>query len=400
MKLSYKYEINPNAAQRAALGAQFHFCKDLYNSALEERISYYKRNKNNEVKKSLTYKDQSAELVEMKGKIKDPITGKNIKGSNIIDGIDNIYSQALQQVLKQVDVAYANFFRRVKNKEEKVGFPRFKSHLRFKSICFPQVDKDLSSVGGIRILKNNSIKIFKIPGYVKVIWHRPFEGRCAQIRICRDGDKYFLVLSCKDIPRKVLPVTGNTIGIDLGISSFITTDSGERISHPRAYRSAKETLAEKNRKLALKQRGSLNRRKALSALQKAHRKVVNVRKDFQHKIANKLIRENDVIILEKLNIRKMLQQDNPAVQKSNISDASWGNFVAMLIYKAESAGRSIIKVNPARTSSTCSRCNKIKKDLDLSIRTYRCEFCKLEMDRDHNAAINIKRLGTSLVTQL
>jgi putative transposase len=384
MKLSYKYEIKPNAAQRAALGAQFHFCKDLYNSALEERISFYKRIKNNEVKKSLTYKDQSAELVEMKGKIKDPKTGKNIKGSNIIDGIDNIYAQTLQQTLKQVDVSFVNFFRRVKNKEEKVGFPRFKSHLRFKSICFPQVAEDLSGGGGVKILKNNRIKIFKVPGEVKVIWHRPSEGRCAQIRICRDGDKYFLVLSCKDVPKKPLPSTGNTIGIDLGISSFITTDSGERIAHPRAYRSAKDTLAEKNRKLALKQRGSLNRR----------------REDFQHKIANKLIRENDVIIVEKLNIKKMLQQDNPAVQKSNISDASWGNFVAMLIYKAESAGRSIIKVNPRDTSKMCSGCNKIKKDLDLTIRTYRCDGCKLEMDRDHNAAINIKRLGTSLATQI
>jgi putative transposase len=400
MKLSYKYEIKPNAAQRAALGAQFHFCNDLYNSALEERISYYKRNKNNEVKKSLTYNAQAAELLEMKGKVKDPVTGENIKGSDIIDGINNIYSQTLQQVLKQVDTSYQNFFRRIKNKEEKVGFPRFKSHRRFKSICFPQVKEDLSKNSGVKLLKNNKIKIFKIPGEVKIIWHRPFEGRCAQIKICRDGDKYFLVLSCRDVPRKVLPGTGNTIGIDLGISSFITTDSGERIAHPRAYRSAKETLAEKNRKLALKQHGSLNRRRALSALQKAHRKIVNVRKDFQHKIANKLIRENDVIILEKLNIKKMLQSDNVSVQKSNISDASWGNFVAMLIYKAESAGRSIIKVNPARTSSTCSRCNKIKKDLDLAIRTYRCDHCKLEMDRDHNAAINIKRLGTSLATQL
>jgi putative transposase len=400
MKLSYKYEIKPNVAQRAALGAQFHFCKDLYNSALEERISYYKRNKNNEAKKSLTYNDQAAELLEMKGKIKNSVTGKNIKEFCIIDGIDNVYSQTLQQVLKQVDVAYQNFFRRVKNKEEKVGFPRFKSHRRFKSICFPQVKEDLLGKGGVNLLKNNKIKIFKIPGEVKVIWHRPFEGRCAQIRICRDGDKYFLVLSCKDVPRKVLPGTGNTIGIDLGISSFITTDSGEKIAHPRAYRSAKETLAEKNRKLALKQRGSLNRRKALSALQKAHRKVVNVRKDFQHKIANKLIRENDVIILEKLNISKMMRSENFIVQKSNISDASWGNFVAMLEYKAESAGRSIIKVNPRNTSKTCSGCNKIKKDLDLTIRTYRCDHCKLEMDRDHNAAINIKRLGTSLATQL
>jgi putative transposase len=398
MKLSYKYEIKPNAAQRAALSAQFHFCKDLYNSALQERISYYKRNKNNEVKKSLTYNAQAAELLEMKGKVKDPVTGE-IKRSDIIDGIDNIYSQTLQQVLKQVDTSYQNFFRRIKNKEEKVGFPRFKSHRRFKSICFPQVDKDLSN-GGVKLLKNNKIKIFKIPGEIKVIWHRPFEGRCAQIRICRDGDKYFLALYCNDVPRKILPETGNTIGIDLGISSFITTDSGERIAHPRAYRSAKDTLAEKNRKLALKQRGSLNRRRALSALQKAHRKVVNVRKDFQHKIANKLIRENDVIILEKLNISKMMRSENFIVQKSNISDASWGNFVAMLEYKAESAGRSIIKVNPRNTSKTCSGCNKIKKDLDLTIRTYRCDHCKLEMDRDHNAAINIKRLGTSLATQL
>src|ERR1019366_7915423 len=165
--------------------------------------------------------------------------------------------------------------------------------------------------------------------------------------------------------------------------------------HPKPYKTSKEKLAYAQRKLSLKQKGSKNRIKAKKQVAKCHENVANVRKDFQHKLALKLIRENDEIILEDLNVKSMLEAGSFEINHLNISDASWGGFVQILSDKAEKAGRKITKVNPRNTSKTCSRCLKIKESLKLSDRTFNCEACGFEMDRDHNAALNIRRLGMS-----
>jgi len=165
---------------------------------------------------------------------------------------------------------------------------------------------------------------------------------------------------------------------------------------PKPYKTSKEKLAFWQRKLALKQRGSNNRKKVKKQLARAYEKITNIREDFLHKTANKFIAENDLIIVEKLNIQSMMEQENHQVNKGNIQDASWGNCVSKLNYKAERAGRAVIEVDPANTSRMCSSCGNIKKKLKLSDRIYCCEKCGLKLDRDHNAAKNIYRLGMSL----
>ena len=258
---------------------------------------------------------------------------------------------------------------------------------------FPQ--SDLQS-GGIKFLENNKLKIFGIPGEVKVKWHRPWKGRCKQVSIKRQADKFFIILSCDEVPLEPLAKTNKTIALDLGLTSFITSDDGEKIQHPKPYKTAKEKLAIKNRKLAAKQKGSNNRKKAKQALSKEHEKVYNIRDNFLHQVAQQLVKENDVIIIEKLNVKTMLEAKGFEIKKENITDASWARFASLLSYKAERAGKQVIEVDPRNTSKMCSHCNNIKDNLTLRDRKYNCEACGFAMDRDQNAALNIKRLGMSL----
>ncbi|HEX4373635.1 MAG TPA: transposase [Puia sp.] len=373
MKISYKYRLYLNQEQQQILQNNFNFCCFLYNSALQERNDYY-----NKFKKSLSYNSQSAELPAVK--------------EEFALQTQSIYSQSLQQVLKRLDSSYKNFFRRVKSKADKVGFPRFKSGDRFKSIVFPQ--SDLTGFG-VKLLANQKLKIFGLPGEIKVNWHRPYQGQIKQVILKRQGDKFYIILSCDEVPLELNPKTDKIIALDLGLNSFAITDDGTKFHHPKPYKTALEKLAYLNKNLAAKQQGSRNRRRAKSALTKAYQKITDIRSDFLHKLSNKLIKENDQIIIEKLNIKPMLEAKGFEVKKSNIQDASWARFASQLVYKAERAGRLIIEVNPANTSKMCSRCNNIK-ELSLKDREYHCEFCKLAMDRDHNAALNIRRLGTSL----
>jgi len=373
--LSYKYRIYPNVIQREALDLIFGFCRNLYNCALEERISYYRK-----YGKSLSYNTQAKELLEIK---------------DVCSEAANVYSQTLQQTLKQLDAAFVNFFRRIKNKNsnDKPGFPRFKNKDRFRSILFPQCDL---INGGAKRLENNKIKVFKIPGEIKVIWHRPYQGRCKQVRIVRQNEKYYIVLTCEDVPKEHRTPTGKTVGIDLGIENFITMDDGTQLHHPKPYKTAKEKLKYLQQRRAAKQLGSNNDKKIKKQIANQHEKIANIRKDYQHKITKELIRGYDVIYVEKLNIKGMLEAKSFEVKNSNITDASWGNFVAILKYKAENADSLIIEVNPKNTSKMCSCCKKINK-LALKDRIYKCEACGFEMDRDRNAAINIKRAGTVIM---
>jgi len=178
MRRSYKFRLYPNKLQREALDRIFSFNTFLYNNALEQRISYYKR-----FKKSLSYNSQAGELLEIKEMFAEQ--------TNII------YSQILQQTLKRLDAAYKNFFRRIKNKEKSVGFPRFRSEM--KSICFPQ--SDLAS-GGVKRLPNNKIKIFGVDGEVSAVWHREIQGIVKNVSIKRSANKYYIIASCDEVPKE------------------------------------------------------------------------------------------------------------------------------------------------------------------------------------------------------
>ncbi len=378
MKLSYKYRLYPNKVQREALNQIFYNCRSLYNSALQERMSFFSR-----YGKDLSYAKQCLELKELKETCPE---------------FANIYSQTIQQTIKQVDTAFKNFFRRVKQKSSKAGFPRFKGRDRFRSILFPQPKSDLSG-GGVKRLPNNNLEVYGISGEIKVKWHRPWKGRCKQARIMRDGDQYYLILACDEVPLEPLAKNGKSVGIDLGLNTFIVGDDGLQIHHPMPLKRGKDKLLKVQRELSRKKRNSKNRLRAKQRLARAHRKVRNIRLDFLHKVALKLVQEYDLIILEDLNIKSMLEAKGFDADNNNIVDVSWYKAGQICYYKAEKAGKQIIFVPPYNTSKTCNRCGQAHLGLTLKDREFNCQACGLSIDRDLNAAINIKRLGSSLVAK-
>ena len=382
MRLSFKYRIYPTKAQIKILEENFEICRVLYNCNLEDRVNAFEASKITGVKSTINYYSQAGQLKQIKEKHPEKVK--------------NLHSQTLQHVLKRLDLAYENFFRRIKAKKsgEAFGFPRFKTENSFKSICFPQCDL---KTGGVKKLNNNKLKIKGLTGEVKVEWHRLPEGQCKQVIIKKHSDKFYIILSCDAVPAKHLPETYKTVALDLGLNCFAMTDDGTEFHHPKPYKTAKEKLAYLNRKLASKKKGSNNRRKAQKQLARAHEKVSNIRLDFLHKLSNSLIKNNDTIIIEELNIKSMLEAKGFEVNKENITDASWGEFIRQLKYKAERAGRTVIEVNPNNTSKMCSNCRNIDKEQTLANRIYHCKPCGLAIDRDQNAAKNILRLGISPV---
>ena len=194
------------------------------------------------------------------------------------------------------------------------------------------------------------------------------------------------------MPVKSLPATGQETGIDLGIEAFVTLSDGTRIFSPGWYRKAERALKTAQRRVSRRKRGSNRRRKAIVLLAKAHQTVRRQRQDFHHKVALKLVRENDTIYHEDLQVRNMLRNHHLA---KSISDAGWEAFLSILSYKAACAGRQVIAVNPAFTSQICSGCGVLVAK-GLSVRWHSCPECGTSLHRDHNAAKNIERLGQSL----
>ncbi|WP_231510479.1 RNA-guided endonuclease InsQ/TnpB family protein [Fischerella sp. PCC 9605] len=184
------------------------------------------------------------------------------------------------------------------------------------------------------------------------------------------------------------PDMENTVGIDMGLKSFLVTDAGAGVKIPQHYRKAEKRLKRLQRSLSRKHRGSLRRRSAIKRVSKAHLKVSNQRKDFHYKTANKLLSQGKHVAHEKLNIKGIART---RLAKST-HDAGWGQFLQILSIKAERAGLLAIAVNPNGTSQSCSRCGaKVPKT--LLDRLHVCPECGLTLLRDHNAAINIKYLA-------
>lgn len=368
MRKSFVYRIYPSKSIQIVLNNQFNLCRQLYNTALEQRIDVYKTRK-----KSISKFQQMNELKELKESFPE---------------YKEIFSQSLQQVLKTLDTAFQNFFCRVKQKQIP-GFPRFKGKNRFNSICFPQYPF------GCKII-NKKLIIGKI-GSINIKLHRPIEGiiKTTTIKKTPSG-KWYAIFSCDKILIKPLPKTDVVCGIDLGISKFAVTSANEIIENPRFFKKAEEKLAQRQRRLSSAKKGSNNRNKFRILVAKAHEKIQNQRKDFHFKIVNDLLKRYDTIFVEDLHIKNMMQNSNLA---KYITDCSWNNFVQRLEWKAEEAAKEIIKVNPKNTSQACSNCGTIVKK-DLSVRVHDCPNCLISLDRDYNSSINILRAGLALASNL
>lgn len=213
-------------------------------------------------------------------------------------------------------------------------------------------------------------------------------ARIKRVRIVRKADRYF-VQFCIDINRsEPTDLTGKMVGIDMGLASFYTDSDGEKVGCPKFLRKAEKRLKREQRRLSRKQKGSNNRRKARVKVARRHLKVQRQRRDFAVKLARCVVKSNDLVALEDLQVRNLVR--NRHLSKS-ISDASWSQFAGWLLYFGQVFEKPVVKVPPQYTSQDCSACGKRVKKA-LSERTHVCK-CGCVLDRDENAARNILRLG-------
>jgi putative transposase len=363
VRKTFKEKLRPTLAQERMLDYVLWRCRALYNTALEQRVLAYQRRRI-----SLTRYEQEAELKAIRAEFPDYAA---------------IHSHVLQDVLARLDRTYQAFFRRVQ-RGEKAGFPRFKGRNRYHSFTFKE------NSNGVR-LDNGSLVLSKI-GRIPVHWSRPIEGTPKTVTISQEADGWYVAISCANVPMQPLPPTRQETAIDLGIESFATLADGTRILTPGYYRRAERYLAKCQRRVSRRKKGSNRRRKAVRILAKAHQTVRRQRQDFHHKTALALVRANDTIYHEDLQVANMVKNRHLA---KSISDAGWTTFLTVLSFKAVCAGRRVIAVNPAFTSQRCSGCG-ILVAKGLSVRWHTCPDCGTSLHRDHNAAKNIERLGQSL----
>jgi len=356
MLKTFKYRLYPTPAQERQMFLVLDICRHWYNMCLSERKWVYELEQ-----RAVTKGDQEK---------------MGIHYRQTFPQAQIVFSQTMQTVCDDLDKAFGAFFRRV-NAGETPGYPRFKGRDHFHSFAFKQFGV------GAR-LDGRRLKLFGI-GRVPVRWHRPIEGEIKTVRIIHKAGRWYACFAVEVPETEPLPNTGKAVGLDVGISAMLTTSDGDKVDNPAYYRRAQAELRIAQRSLSRKQRGGKNRRKALQRVQRLQEHTANQRSDYAHKLARQLVKDYDLIALEDLQIRNLVR--NRHLSKS-ILDSGWSSFRQLLTYKAESAGREMVLVNPAYTSRCCSNCGAVFQDFDLSTRWVTCA-CGLSLDRDHNAAINI-----------
>jgi putative transposase len=276
-----------------------------------------------------------------------------------------------QDVLRRVNKTFSAFFARCK-RGDKPGFPRYRSARRYDSITFP------SYGDGCRLLPNRKLRI-QGAGHIKVNLHRPLEGVVKTVTIKREAGRWFVCFSveCDAAP---LPFSAAETGIDVGLTSFAVLSNGAEIENPRHYRNAEARLRRCQRKVARRKRGGNRRRKAVRLLQRANVHVGNQRRGFQHKESRKLVNEYGTIAVEDLNVKGLAG----GMLAKSVHDAGWSMFLGMIAYKAASAGREVIQVDPRGTSQTCVCGALVPKT--LADRWHDCPACGLSASRDHVSA--------------
>ena len=357
---SFKYRMYPNKEQKELIHKHCGSSRYVYNLALETKNTAYLGSKHN-----FSSFDLIKQLPELK---------------NELPWLKEVNSQSLQQSIQNMDIAFKKFFKGA-------GFPKFKSKSNRGSFSVPQ------NV----IVSGDQLIIPKFKEGIKIKLHRDLVGTVKSATVSfTSTEKYFVSVLCdthEELPTKPKVKEEETIGIDLGIKDFAITSEGEVFENPKYLKKAQSKLKYQQRKYS-KYKGKRTRLK----LAKQHEKVKNQRKDFLNKLSTKLVRENQTIALETLNIAGMVKNHTLA---QSISDASWSTFVTMLEYKADWYGSNILRIGQfAPSSKTCS-CGVINKDLKLSDRTWTCKSCGVTHDRDILAANNIKSfaLKNNLTTE-
>ena len=359
MYLTYKYRLLPKAKDYVRLNALVESQRVLYNAALQERRDAWKM-----VRKSISLYDQQKSLTECRKEFSDM-------------ALEPIKLQ--RGTLNRLDKAFKSFFRRVKA-GQKPGFPRFKGQGRFNTLEWIEYE-------GI-IFRNSRIKS-KAFGSIRVHIHRPFpeNAEIKTVKLIKDIKSWYVCLAVKVTPSVDRPLE-RFVGIDVGLESFVTLNTGEKILSLKAARKSERKLKIAQRTLSRRKKGSRSKIKARQQVRRIYSKVKNQRKTYAHQISADLVNRFDFIAAEKLNIKGLSR----GFLSKSIHDAGWGQLLQFLDYKAEKAGILFWQVDPKYTSQICSDCGAIAKK-SLSDRIHVCLDCGLVLDRDENAARNILAKG-------
>ena len=385
MRRSFKFLLRPTNKQAAALTQMLADHCSLYNGALEERRTAYRQ-----CGVTVTYPMQSVQLKDIRGFDPDR------------QGRWSFSSQ--QATLRRLDKAMQAFFRRVKA-GAKPGYPRFRGVGWFHTVEFPK-DGDGVRWDATPHDPTTRVRVQGV-GHVRVHQHRPVAGRVKTVSVKREGSRWYVIVSCDDVPAAPLPATGTSTGIDMGITHFLTTSQGTHVPNPRYGRHGADQLSRVQQALSRCQRRSRRRKKVVALLAAVHGKIRRQRVDHAHKTARGLVGSFDVIAHERLSITNMVcapgpkpDPDQPGVFLPNgaaakarlnrgIHDAGWGVFLRILADKADSAGRLLIPVDPRNTSRTCPHCGHVAGDNRLTQAEFVCVACGYTAHADVVGAINV-----------
>ena len=366
----YKYRIYPTKEQEIQISKTFGCCRFVYNQLLAKKIELYKTEQ-----KSLSKTDCNNYCNQV------------LKKQEEYKWLKEVDKFALTNSIYNLDSAYQNFFRRVKQGSDKAGFPKFKSKKDNRQSYRTNFTNDNIKVN----FENNKVQLPKLK-WIECKLHREFKGKILSATINKvPSGKYFVSFNV-EVEHVISSKNEYTVGIDLGIKDLLITSDGEVINNEKITYKYEKRLAKLQRKLAKKNNGSKNRNKQRIKVARLHEKITNIRKNNLHQISKQIINENKVVICEDLDIKGMVKNKN--LSKS-IHDCGWGELTRQLKYKTNWNNKIYYEVNRYFPSSQlCNKCGYKNTDTkNLNIRFWICPECNTEHDRDENAAINILNQG-------